>query len=85
MEKTGKITFMYDFTEKEPNHDTVVIKYKDIVCKHEKLSNEMCLFCLTDIKSLPNINLRRYLFQFDQENFDYNLIVSGSSLDFQAQ
>ncbi len=39
----------------------------------------MCMFCLTDIKSFTNMNLKRYLFQFDLD-YNRNLIVSGKAL-----
>lgn len=75
---------MYQFAENEPPADTVVLRYRKVVCKHEKIASGMCVFCLIDVKELKDVNFRRYLFQFDELNYDANLIVTGQSLEAQA-
>lgn len=62
----GKVTYMFKFKSIEPSPSTIVLKYKKVVCKHELISSAICVFCLVDVRTLKNVNFRRYLFQFDQ-------------------
>jgi hypothetical protein len=44
----AKATFLIDFSEhrKKLREDTVIMRIRRVICKHEKVMDDCCQFCL---------------------------------------
>lgn len=60
-----------------------MMKYKKAVCKHEKISNNYCQFCLMSIADIGVHKFKRYLFQVASQSIDHSIIMSGKALEEQ--
>lgn len=60
-----------------------MIKYKKVVCKHEKISNNYCQKCLMSIADIGIHKFKRYLFQVASKTINHSIIVSGKALEQQ--
>jgi hypothetical protein len=76
----AKATFLLNFSEhrKKLGEETVVIKIRKVVCKHEKILEERCQFCMEQVKQEHLNQFTSYLFQ--NETNRGNVLVTGSAL-----
>lgn len=82
---SGKVSYLENIKKfedsSEIDDDHIFMKVKKIICKHEKIIDKMCQYCLTTLSDEELKSFRMYLFQVVNDSMIRNSFVGGKTLE----